>query len=157
MCLRSVNLMVTYQSRWTSRLVRFRKSAERRVPVGDVIEKCRSSEGFPRASSSSYMILYDGDYDADGSKLYFWWWAFGTIIWKRAALDVKVGEVQHLGHHISQEASHRLQGSIWIAPETYQTFWNYLEHELELCLWRTQRKMLFLFQEWLKVTVFNAS
>ena len=57
MCLLSVNLMVTYQSRWTSRLVRFRKSAERRVPVGDVIDKCRSSEGFPRASSSSYMMV----------------------------------------------------------------------------------------------------
>ena len=37
--------------------MRFWKSSERRIPVGDVIDKWRSSDGFPRASSSSYMMI----------------------------------------------------------------------------------------------------
>ena len=46
------------------------------------------------------------------------YYGFATIIWKRTAIDVEVGETQHLWHHSLQETSHTLQSCIWIAPKT---------------------------------------
>ena len=95
--------------------MRFRKSAERRIPVGDVIDKCRSSEGFPRASSSSYMMVitmlmvqnYVFD-DEDllpsygrGQPLMWNWVRFnicGMTVSRRPLIDSRVVSGLHLKH-----------------------------------------------------------